>query len=192
MVCRGVCRLPEESTGRCARCDWRRLARCCLDRLPSRGTLGRRLVCAQRRRPGGRCHHDPGGEVRPLPTGAAAPDGHRGAGSLRGRAWRLYAKPRSGAFFLSSGGTTLTRSGVDRTFRETAIGVGVRTATERPRAHICDIAFAGDNSIRSSRSRVNFDKRIGALHTYLGPLLPGSRCRLRRGLGHSMVRVRKL
>ena len=41
---------------------------------------------ARRRRPGGRCHHDPGGEVRPLPAGAAAPDGHRGAAPLRGRA----------------------------------------------------------------------------------------------------------
>ena len=30
--------------------------------------------------------HDPGGEVRPLPAGAAAPDDNRGAAPLRGRA----------------------------------------------------------------------------------------------------------
>jgi hypothetical protein len=77
-----------------------------------------------------RCHHDPRGEVRPLPTGAAAPDGHR--------RW-IAARPSVAASF--QGRTTLTLSGVDRTFREITIGIGVRTATERPCAPICDTAL---------------------------------------------------
>ena len=40
---------------------------------------------------------------------------------------RLCPRPRSGAFFISSVGTTLTRSGVDKTFREITIAIGVRT-----------------------------------------------------------------
>jgi integrase/recombinase XerD len=85
---------------------------------------------------------------------------------------RLCPRPRSGAFFLSSVGTTLTRSGVDKTFREITIAIGVRTATVRPRVHDLRHSFAVDTLIRWYRSGVNLDVHIGALSTYLGHVSP--------------------
>jgi hypothetical protein len=49
---------------------------------------------------------------------------------------RCGAGSLPGAVRLSIVGTTLTRSGVDRTLSDLTIGVGVRTATERPRVLI--------------------------------------------------------
>jgi integrase len=72
---------------------------------------------------------------------------------------RLCPRPRSGAFFLSSVGTTLTRSGVDKTFREITIAIGVRTATARPRVH--------DLRHNSAATRNN---RLAALHSLFGYL----------------------
>ena len=85
---------------------------------------------------------------------------------------RLCPRPRSGAFFLSSVGTTLTRSGVDKTFREITIAIGVRTATVRPRVHDLRHSFAVDTLIRWHRSGVNVDEHIGVLSTYLGHVSP--------------------
>jgi integrase/recombinase XerD len=48
---------------------------------------------------------------------------------------RLCPRPRSQAFFLSSAGTTLHRSGVEKTFRTITTAIGVRTATVHPRVH---------------------------------------------------------
>jgi integrase/recombinase XerD len=79
---------------------------------------------------------------------------------------RLRPRPRSGAFFLCGVGTTLTRNGVDKTFRE--IGIGVRTATVRRRVHDQRQSLAVDTLIRWPRSGVNLDEHIGALYTYLG------------------------
>ena len=61
---------------------------------------------------------------------------------------RICPRPRSGAFFLSSVGTTLTRSGVDKTFRQITIAIGVRTTTVRPRVHDLRHSFAVDTLIR--------------------------------------------
>jgi integrase/recombinase XerD len=84
---------------------------------------------------------------------------------------RLCPRPRSGAFFPCRVGTTLTRSGVDKTFREITIGIGVRTATVRRRVHdlrhsFHDLrhSFAVDTSIWWPCSGVNLDE----LYTYLG------------------------
>ncbi len=85
---------------------------------------------------------------------------------------RLCPRPRSGAFFLSSVGTTLTRSGVDKTFRQITIAIGVRTATVRPRVHDLRHSFAVDTLIRWYRSGVNLDAHIGVLSTYLGHVSP--------------------
>ena len=48
---------------------------------------------------------------------------------------RLCPRPSSSAFFLSSAGTALDRSGVSKTFREITTAIGVRTATVHPRIH---------------------------------------------------------
>ena len=85
---------------------------------------------------------------------------------------RLCPRPRSGAFFLSSVGTTLTRSGVDKTFREITIAIGVRTATVRPRVHDLRHSFAVDTLIRWYRCGVLLDEHIGVLSTYLGHVSP--------------------
>jgi integrase/recombinase XerD len=85
---------------------------------------------------------------------------------------RLCPRSRSGAFFLSSVGTTLTRSGVDKTFREITIAIGVRTATVRPRVHDLRHSFAVDTLIRWYRCGVNLDEHIGVLSTYLGHVSP--------------------
>jgi integrase/recombinase XerD len=85
---------------------------------------------------------------------------------------RLCPRPRSRAFFLSSVGTTLTRSGVDKTFRQITIAIGVRTATVHPRVHDLRHSFAIDTLIRWYRCGVNLDEHIGVLSTYLGHVSP--------------------
>jgi integrase/recombinase XerD len=92
---------------------------------------------------------------------------------------RLRPRPRSGAFLLCGVGTTLTRNGVEKTVRESTIGIGVRTATVRRRVHdlrrsFHDLrqSFAVDTLIRWPRSGVNLDEHIGALSTYLGHVSP--------------------
>lgn len=85
---------------------------------------------------------------------------------------RLCAKPRSAAFFLSSTGTTLNHSGVDKTLREITIAMGVRTATVRPRAHDLRHGFAVRTLIDWQRSGVNIDEHIVTLSIYLGHIAP--------------------
>ena len=48
-------------------------------------------------------------------------------GRYAAQRYRRCPRPRSGAFFLCSVGTTLTPSGVDKTFREITLSIGVRT-----------------------------------------------------------------
>ena len=85
---------------------------------------------------------------------------------------RLCPRPRSGAFFLSSVGTTLTRSGVGATFRKITAGLGIRTAAVRPRVHDLRHSFAVQTLIRWQRAGMSIDERIGTLSTYLGHVAP--------------------
>jgi integrase/recombinase XerD len=85
---------------------------------------------------------------------------------------RLCPRPRSTAFFLSSVGTTLTRTGVDKTFRQITTSLGVRTATTHPRVHDLRHSFAVDTLIRWHRTGVNVDEHIAVLSTYLGHVAP--------------------
>jgi integrase len=85
---------------------------------------------------------------------------------------RLCPRPRSGAFFLSSVGTTLGRSGVDATFRKITTAIGVRTDAVHPRVHDLRHSFAVDTLIRWHRSGVAVDERIGVLSAYLGHVSP--------------------
>jgi integrase/recombinase XerD len=85
---------------------------------------------------------------------------------------RLCPRPRSEAFFLSSVGTTLDRSGVDATLRRITTAMGVRTEAVRPRAHDLRHSFAIATLIRWQQSGVAVDERIGVLSTYLGHVSP--------------------
>jgi integrase len=85
---------------------------------------------------------------------------------------RLCPRPRSKAFFLSGGGATLNRSGVDKTLKTITTAMGIRTAIVRPRAHDLRHAFAVATLIRWQRSGMNVDDHIAALSTYLGHISP--------------------
>lgn len=85
---------------------------------------------------------------------------------------RLCPRPRSRAFFLSSTGTALDRSGVGKTFRKITTAIGARTATVHPRIHDLRHSFAVHTLIEWQRSGVNVDEHIGTLSTYLGHVSP--------------------
>lgn len=85
---------------------------------------------------------------------------------------RLVARPRSAAFFVSSTGTALSRTGVDKTLRQITIAMGVRTATVRPRAHDLRHAFAVRTLIDWQQSGESVDEHIATLSTYLGHIAP--------------------
>lgn len=85
---------------------------------------------------------------------------------------RLCPRPRSSAFFLSSVGTRLTRTGVDKTCRQITTALGLRTATVHPRVHDLRHRFAVDTLIRWQRSGVSVDDHIAVLSTYLGHVAP--------------------
>jgi integrase/recombinase XerD len=85
---------------------------------------------------------------------------------------RLCPRPRSRAFFLSSVGTSLDRSGVGRILRRITSDLGIRTASVRPRAHDLRHSFAVETLIRWQRSGMSVDEHIGALSTYLGHVSP--------------------
>lgn len=85
---------------------------------------------------------------------------------------RLCPRPRSGAFFLSSTGTAVDRSGVGKTFRKITVEIGVRTATVHPRIHDLRHSFAVHTLIEWQRSNVDIDEHISTLSTYLGHVSP--------------------
>jgi integrase/recombinase XerD len=85
---------------------------------------------------------------------------------------RLCPRPRRSAFFLSSAGTALERSGVGKTFREITIAIGVRSATVHPRVHDLRHSFAVRTLIEWQRSGVSVDQHIGTLSNYLGHVSP--------------------
>lgn len=85
---------------------------------------------------------------------------------------RLCPRPRSRSFFVSSVGTSLTRTGVDKTFRQLTTAIGVRTATVHPRVHDLRHRFAVDTLLRWHQAGVNVDEHIAVLSTYLGHVAP--------------------
>jgi integrase/recombinase XerD len=85
---------------------------------------------------------------------------------------RLCPRPRSRAFFLSSAGTALDRSGVGKVFRKITTAIGVRTATVHPRVHDLRHSFAVETLIRWHRCGISADENIAALSTYLGHISP--------------------
>jgi integrase len=85
---------------------------------------------------------------------------------------RLCAKLRSEAFFVSSVGTELNRSGVGRTLRLITTAMGIRTETVHPRVHDLRHSFAVRTLIEWQRCGVNINERISVLSTYLGHVSP--------------------
>jgi len=85
---------------------------------------------------------------------------------------RLWPRPRSRAFFLSSVGTALQRSGVDKTLRTITTSIGIRTGTVRPRAHDLRHSFAVATLVRWQRSGASIDGHMAELSTYLGHVSP--------------------
>jgi integrase/recombinase XerD len=85
---------------------------------------------------------------------------------------RLCPRPRARAFFVSSMGTRLDRSGVGKTLRKITTALGMRTETVHPRAHDLRHSFAVDTLIRWQRSGPSVDEHLATLSTYLGHVSP--------------------
>jgi integrase len=85
---------------------------------------------------------------------------------------RLCPRPRARAFFVSSAGTRLDRSGVGKTLRKITTALGMRTESVHPRAHDLRHSFAVDTLIRWQRSGLSVDEHIATLSTYLGHVSP--------------------
>ena len=85
---------------------------------------------------------------------------------------RLCPRPRARAFFVSSAGTRLDRSGVGKTLRKITTSLGMRTETVHPRAHDLRHSFAVDTLIRWQHSGLSVDEHLAALSTYLGHVSP--------------------
>jgi len=86
--------------------------------------------------------------------------------------YRLCPQPRSRAFFLTSVGTSLTRSAVDKTMRQLTIASGIRTTTVHPRVHDLRHRFAVDTLIGWYHNGVDIDAHVAELSTYLGHVAP--------------------
>ncbi len=93
-------------------------------------------------------------------------------GLYRAERDRLCPAPRSQAFFLSSVGTVLTRSGVARTLRQLTTSMGIRTEAVHPRAHDLRHSFAVQTLLRWHRSGIDIDAAMPRLSTYLGHIAP--------------------
>jgi integrase len=85
---------------------------------------------------------------------------------------RLCPRPRARAFFVSSAGTRLDRSGVGKTLRKITTALGMRTESVHPRAHDLRHSFAVDTLIRWQRCGLSVDEHIATLSTYLGHVSP--------------------
>jgi integrase/recombinase XerD len=85
---------------------------------------------------------------------------------------RLCPRPRARAFFVSSAGTRLDRSGVGKTLRKITTALGMRTESVHPRAHDLRHSFAVDTLIRWQRSGLSVDEHVATLSTYLGHVSP--------------------
>lgn len=85
---------------------------------------------------------------------------------------RLCPMPRAGAFFLSPAGTGLSTSGVEHTFNDITTGIGLRTATARPRIHDLRHSFAVQTLIDWHRAGADVGASMAVLSTYLGHVSP--------------------
>lgn len=85
---------------------------------------------------------------------------------------RLCPTPRSAAFFLSQAGTMLRVKSVDATFNTITTGIGLRTATVKPRIHDLRHSFAVQTLIDWHRAGADVGAGMAVLSTYLGHVSP--------------------
>jgi len=85
---------------------------------------------------------------------------------------RLCPHPRCDRFFLSSVGTALERSGVEKVFRQITTAAGIRTATAHPRIHDLRHSLAVRTLIEWHRGGISVDENIAVLSAYLGHVSP--------------------
>jgi len=84
----------------------------------------------------------------------------------------LCPRPGSDVFFLSSRGSALQRTQVDKTLRQLTTAMGIRTATVHPRAHDLRHSFAVHALIRWMQEGGSVEEHIAVLSTYLGHVSP--------------------
>ncbi len=80
----------------------------------------------------GRGHHDPPREVRPPRLVPLHPTVTEALSRYAAERDRLCPRPRARAFFVSSVGTRLDRSGVAKTLRQITTALGMRTDDRPP------------------------------------------------------------
>jgi integrase/recombinase XerD len=85
---------------------------------------------------------------------------------------RLWPESRQRAFFCSSVGTVLFRSGVQLVMKEITTALGLRRDGVRPRIHDLRHSFAVRTLLEWQRSGVSVDAHIATLSTYLGHVAP--------------------
>jgi len=85
---------------------------------------------------------------------------------------RLCPAPQTAAFFLSHAGTMLRVKGVDATFKNITTGIGLRTATVKPRIHDLRHTFAVQTLIDWHRTGADIGAGVPVLSTYLGHVSP--------------------
>ncbi len=84
---------------------------------------------------------------------------------------RWSASPRR-AFFCSSVGTALFRSGVQQIMKEITTALGLRSESVHPRIHDLRHSFAVRTLLEWQRRGVSVDAHIATLSTYLGHVAP--------------------
>ena len=85
---------------------------------------------------------------------------------------RSHQHPRSTTFFVSVTGGPIDRSSVDKTVRQIATALGIRTSDVHPRVHDLRHSFAVRTIIGWQQSGISIDERIAVLSTYLGHVAP--------------------
>lgn len=107
--------------------------------------------------------------ARLIPLHPSATDALRAYAARRDR---LCPAPTADTFFLSSVGTALTYSGVQKTFVQVSTATGLRTATRRPRIHDLRHSLAVNTLIGWQRNGADVAGRLPLLSTYLGHVNP--------------------
>ena len=85
---------------------------------------------------------------------------------------RLLPQPASTKFFISTAGTPLRTSGVDRAFAQLTTALGLRTRDRHPRVHDLRHSFAVRQLLRWHREGADVRARMPVLSAYLGHVSP--------------------
>lgn len=92
--------------------------------------------------------------------------------SYAARRDRLCPSPAATRFFVSTAGTALRTSGVDRAFAQLTTALGLRTPASRPRVHDLRHSFASRRLLDWHRAGADVQARMPLLSAYLGHVSP--------------------